>query len=328
MNKALEEVSELITGHELDKAADRLSGIRSDDDELQIEKLYLEGHLLEKQHDWQAAAAKYRQVLERDPDHTETLFRLAYILDLHGDDDEALALYERCIQEPPAHVNALLNLAVLYEDRGRYEEAYDLVESVVEQMPNNIRARMYLKDLESSLTMYYDEDRERSREKHGAILDIPIGEFEFSIRTRNCLKQNNIHRLGDLLRVTEERLLACKNFGETSLNEVKAMLDQKGLRLGQALEEGPPAPQRTSSPLGQPLVSAGDPNLMNRSVAELELSVRSRKCLQRLGVSTVGELTQRTEAELLSTKNFGQTSLNEIKRRLSELGLSLRESKA
>ena len=60
------------------------------------------------------------------------------------------------------------------------------------------------------------------------------------------------------------------------------------------------------------------------SIHELELSVRSRKCLQRLGINTLGELTARTEADLLATKNFGQTSLNEIKRRLSESGLTLR----
>ena len=75
-----------------------------------------------------------------------------------------------------------------------------------------------------------------------------------------------------------------------------------------------------------PVIAAGDPNLPNRSVAELELSVRSRKCLQRLGINTLGELISRSEAELMAIKNFGQTSLVEIERRLGELGLSLRES--
>ena len=62
----------------------------------------------------------------------------------------------------------------------------------------------------------------------------------------------------------------------------------------------------------------------DRSVTELELSVRSRKALQRLGVSTLGELVQRTELELLTIKNFGQTSLTEIKQQLARFGLSLR----
>jgi DNA-directed RNA polymerase alpha subunit len=72
-----------------------------------------------------------------------------------------------------------------------------------------------------------------------------------------------------------------------------------------------------------PTVS-GDPAILSRPVAELELSVRSRKCLQRLGINTVAELASRTEHDLLSIKNFGQTSLSEIKRRLKELGLGLR----
>ena len=66
------------------------------------------------------------------------------------------------------------------------------------------------------------------------------------------------------------------------------------------------------------------PDVLAKPVSELELSVRSRKCLQRLNINTIGELAIRTEAELLGTKNFGQTSLVEIKQRLTENGLALR----
>jgi DNA-directed RNA polymerase subunit alpha len=57
----------------------------------------------------------------------------------------------------------------------------------------------------------------------------------------------------------------------------------------------------------------------------LQLSVRSRKCLRRLNVHTIDDLAHKTEAELLGCKNFGVTSLNEIKRMLADLGLSLRK---
>jgi DNA-directed RNA polymerase subunit alpha len=234
-----------------------------------------------------------------------------------------MELYVQCIADPPAPVNAIMNLAVLYEDHGRFREALDLVQGVLDEHPNHIRARVFRKDLESSLTMYYDEEREASREKRDAILDTPVTDFELSVRSRNCLKQMNINTLGDLLKITEPKLLAYKNFGETSLNEIKAMLSQKGLRLGQSLEE-PQTP--VPSPMASPAITAGDPNLLNRSVAELELSVRSRKCLQRLGISSLGELVQRSEPELLSIKNFGQTSLSEIKRRLNEVGLKLADA--
>jgi DNA-directed RNA polymerase subunit alpha len=60
-----------------------------------------------------------------------------------------------------------------------------------------------------------------------------------------------------------------------------------------------------------------------RTVDELELSVRSANCLQNADIRYIGELVQKSEAEMLKTKNFGRKSLNEIKELLSEMGLSL-----
>ena len=70
------------------------------------------------------------------------------------------------------------------------------------------------------------------------MLEIPVTDFELSVRSRNCLKKMNIKTLGDLTRVSEQQLLSSKNFGETSLEEIKEMLTSKGLRIGQSLEEG------------------------------------------------------------------------------------------
>ncbi|PYV16404.1 MAG: DNA-directed RNA polymerase subunit alpha [Acidobacteria bacterium] len=61
---------------------------------------------------------------------------------------------------------------------------------------------------------------------------------------------------------------------------------------------------------------------LKRSVEELELSVRSYNCLKNADIKTIGELVQKTEAEMLKTKNFGRKSLNEIKEILGEMGLS------
>lgn len=60
-----------------------------------------------------------------------------------------------------------------------------------------------------------------------------------------------------------------------------------------------------------------------RSVSELELSVRSSNCLKNANITLIGELVQKTEPEMLKTKNFGRKSLNEIKAILEEMGLSL-----
>jgi DNA-directed RNA polymerase subunit alpha len=62
--------------------------------------------------------------------------------------------------------------------------------------------------------------------------------------------------------------------------------------------------------------------ILNRSVEELELSVRSYNCLKNANIQTIGDLVQKTEAEMLRTKNFGRKSLNEIKEILQNLGLS------
>ena len=62
---------------------------------------------------------------------------------------------------------------------------------------------------------------------------------------------------------------------------------------------------------------------LNKSVDEMELSVRSYNCLKNANISTIGELVQKTETEMLKTKNFGRKSLNEIKEILASMGLSL-----
>ena len=120
-------------------------------------------------------------------------------------------------------------------------------------------------------------------------------------------------------------MLSYKNFGETSLNEIKALLTQKGLRLGQNVEPtaasaaiAGAAPARRPAAVGEVA-----PEILAKSVADLELSVRSRKALQRLNINLLSELAARTEDELLGCKNFGQTSLNEIKQQLATFGVGL-----
>ncbi len=69
--------------------------------------------------------------------------------------------------------------------------------------------------------------------------------------------------------------------------------------------------------------AAGQNDNFSRTVDELELSVRSANCLKNANIFYIGELVQKTEGEMLRTKNFGRKSLNEIKEVLTEMGLSL-----
>ena len=80
-------------------------------------------------------------------------------------------------------------------------------------------------------------------------------------------------------------------------------------------------PEATEEPSDRGLDRVSDQ--LNRSVEELELSVRSYNCLKNANIQTIGELVQKTEAEMLRTKNFGRKSLNEIKEILGSMGLAL-----
>lgn len=255
------------------------------------------------------------------PDNSKICFKLAYHLDLVGDEEEARELYLDACSIGRPHINALINLAIVHEDNGEYARAEKCLRQVLDTDPNHDRARLFLKDVQASRQMYYDEEQERFRDKQNSLMETPISDFELSVRARNCLKKMNIRTLGDLLRTSEPELLSYKNFGDTSLQEIKAMLSQKGLRLGQAAESHQDAVRQV---VYEQLASTGNEDLLNQPVAELNLSVRARKALSLLNIEIIGDLISRTEAELLGVKNFGSTSLQEIKDRLAERDLSLR----
>jgi DNA-directed RNA polymerase subunit alpha len=261
-----------------------------------------------------------RQAVRCDHD-SKYQFKLAYLLDLVGEEDEAIALYEQiCGLERP-HMNALLNLAVLYEDRGLINEAEKCLRQILDTKPDHVRARAFMKDVQASRDMYYDEEHARDLAKRNALLDTPVTDFELSVRARNCLKKMQIRTLGDLLRISEAELLSYKNFGETSLTEIKTMLASKGLRLGQGLEG-----QYTwaRKQIYDQLRGKASDVVLNKPISVLDLSVRARKALQHLNIQTIGDLATRTEAELMGVKNFGATSLTEIKGKLTDFGLTLR----
>src|SRR6478672_11046299 len=201
------------------------------------EEYFRRGIDAEKEGNHAKAVEFYERALNENPDHETACFNLAVLYDRRAEDAKAIELYERVCTSPPVHLNALINLAILYEDNNHYDEAHRCLEAVLKTDPNHARARMYMKDVESARSMYYDDDDRRAGSAN-RVLEIPITDFELSVRSRNCLKKMNIRSLGDLLKTTEQELLSYKNFGETSLNEIKALLANKGLRLGQAAGGG------------------------------------------------------------------------------------------
>ncbi len=268
----------------------------------------------------QEVIALYQRAVEADPNHPGALFGLALECDRYGDDEEAMRLLERAVQRIPAHVGALLNLGILYEDHEQYERAQRCYERILEVYPNHPKARLYYKDAVASQSQLYDEEAQRRQDRLAQVLSIPISDFELSVRSRNCLQRLGIHTLGDLTRITEQQLLASKNFGETSLVEIREIMRSKGLQIGQFAHQA----QATAPGMDTSALSPEKQSLLARPVTELNLSVRAKRCMNRLGITTIGELIQHTGDQLLECKNFGITSLNEVREKLAALGLKLR----
>ena len=337
---------------------------------------YQKGCVMADRGDTLGAVEYFERACDMDPRHSPAMFRLAGLMDLLGEDREAVRLYEQALSKPPLFLGALMNLGLLYEDAENYPAAAYCFRRVLQVYPNHQRALLFLKDVAAATSMYYDEEAMRRQRELEQQMRIPITDFELTARSRNGLERAGIATLGDLCRTTEDELLAAKNFGDTSLNEIKEILDGRGLRIGQLVEQDaaqaggygyspgyggapggygasaglaqPPAPG--SSPLANvtPVPGGGAPGggggtvggpknpfvsddispaeraKLERPVGDLNLSVRARKCLTRLGIVTLGELVSRTPDELMSVRNFGVTSLNEIRQKLTDFDMKLR----
>jgi len=161
---------------------------------------------------------------------------------------------------------------------------------------------------------------ERNKEEGQPIGTIPMDAIFSPIKKVNYTVTNA--RVGQ---ITDYDKLTMEVWTDGSLNPeeavahaAKILKDQLSIFI--TFEEEEEA--EVSYPEDEEEKEALNENLL-RSVDELELSVRSANCLKHANIKLIGDLVQKTEAEILATKNFGRKSLNEIKDILSEMGLSL-----
>ncbi len=265
------------------------------------------------------AIALYERALAVDSYHPGALFGLALENERRGNDEEALELYKRAASYYPASVGVLVNLGILYEDLEIYDQAQQCFQRVLDSYPMNAKAALFLKDVKASNDMRFDEEEHNKMLELGVKLNQPISDFELSVRARNCLTSMGVVTLHDLCKRTEQDLLSSKNFGETSLSEIKEILSQKGLKLGMySAEKQRPDAFETMQ------LSPEEQTALGRPVSDLNLSVRARKCMNRLNIQTIGELVCKSAEELLECKNFGVTSLKEIREKLVDFNIKLR----
>ena len=266
------------------------------------------------------ALALYQRAVQTDENHAGALFGLALENDRMGNDDECLSLYERAAKTFPTGIGALINLGLIYEDNNQFDKAQICYKRILDCYPDHPQAQLYMKDAAATGNMLYDEEAQRRNDRLAQILNMPVTNFELSVRSRNCLQKMGIDTIGDLTRTSEAELLSSKNFGETSLFEIREMLTSKGLSLGQFAHEK----KSSDPPIDTSHMSPDEQALLDRPISDLNLSVRARKCMNRLQLNTIGELIRKTGDDMLECKNFGVTSLNEVREKLTDLGLKMR----
>lgn len=132
---------------------------------------------------------------------------------------------------------------------------------------------------------------------------IDVGFAEWAV---DWLRQNDIWRVGDLVRKTESYLRALPGYDDRLFVEISKRLTPLGLKLGMEVPNLPDVP-----------------SVLLQRVDDLELSIRTANCLKNDNIEYVGQLVQKTEMELLRVPNFGRKSVNEIKELLARMKLRL-----
>jgi DNA-directed RNA polymerase subunit alpha len=163
---------------------------------------------------------------------------------------------------------------------------------------------------------------ERNKDESQPIGTIPIDAIFSPIKKVNYTVTNA--RVGQ---ITDYDKLTMEVWTDGSLNPEEAVAQSAKILKDQisifiTFEEEEESEEEAIVSPGQEEIERLNENLF-RSVDELELSVRSANCLKHANIKLIGDLVQKTEAEILGTKNFGRKSLNEIKEMLAEMGLGL-----
>ena len=134
---------------------------------------YQMGCILADRGDTYGAIEYFERAVDMDPHHSQALFRLAGENSLYGNDVEAIRLYEQGLSKAPFYVGALLNLGLLYEDKGNYSAAAFCFRRVLQHDQTHARALMYMKDIEATSEMYYDDDLAKNEARLEQLLSRP-----------------------------------------------------------------------------------------------------------------------------------------------------------
>jgi DNA-directed RNA polymerase alpha subunit len=168
--------------------------------------------------------------------------------------------------------------------------------------------------------------------EHVSVLETGVEALSLSVRAGNCFRRSSIVTIGDLVRKSEAELLKLRNFGITSLREVEAELSRMGLRLGMEVakqNDGGGAAESSETPADVAGVQDRRCHLTGETfgklslrVDEMQLSVRTERCLRSASICHVGELVRCGVNDLLELPGLGKQGLREIESKLNMLGLA------
>jgi len=175
------------------------------------------------------------------------------------------------------------------------------------------------------------------------VLSTPLEYFDLSVRTANCMRNNDIISIRDLTQWSEAQLLKLANFGHKSLREVRELLENLGLFLSMDLDHMnsddieinyelykellPPTNEEDNSvnefaELDEEQLIEKYTNMgLFKKVELLGLSARAANCLENMNIRYVGDLVVKAQYELMHTENFGRKTLSELNESLADAGL-------
>ena len=153
----------------------------------------------------------------------------------------------------------------------------------------------------------FQELRERTHSsKFPSVMLKTVRELGLTEGTVAWLLENNIYQAGDLVQKTESQMQKMPDFERQAFFEIMDRLAPLGLQFGMEVQDW-----------------SAVPRLFLTRVDDLELSVRTASCLKNDDIIYIGDLVQKTDAEMLRMPNFGRKSLNEVKELLAQMDLRL-----
>lgn len=276
---------------------------------------YLKGLVSLEKKNYDDAERQFKKALQINANHAGSLLELAFLAERWGEDDEAFGILENLLKIKPVRSSALMNLGLCYEDRNDFTKAIQCYNAVLTQYPGLKVAKLYLHDALESQKMFYDEEQLKRAEKEKKLAAIHISDLRLTKPLINALQKARIYTLADLLHKPEEDLAKLPGVGIARLKEIKEALNARGLSLASKKEREL-----------QDYFSKVNPVLLNKPLSEIDWKqARARKLMSRLGLVTVKDLIKYSETELRSQSNVGETTIQDIRERLSELGIELRK---